>query len=65
MYFKSLYDGIHELPKRNEEYRNELENLRINNKSNYLYKLLHDVESLQTFDGLLDTIDEHEDNLKS
>ena len=44
MYFKSLYDGIHELPKRNEEYRNELENLRINNKSNYLYKLLHDVD---------------------
>ena len=28
-------------------------------------KLLHDVESLQTFDSLLDTIDEHEDNLRS
>tara|TARA_B100001093_G_C26517101_1_gene880100 strand:- start:459 stop:659 length:201 start_codon:yes stop_codon:yes gene_type:complete len=28
-------------------------------------KLLHDVESLQTFDSLLDTIDEHEESNKS
>ena len=32
---------------------------------NAIGKLLHDVESLQTFDGLLDTIEEHEDNLRS
>tara|TARA_B100000965_G_C19521216_1_gene726627 strand:+ start:263 stop:1081 length:819 start_codon:yes stop_codon:yes gene_type:complete len=46
MYFKSLYDGIHDLPKRNEEYRNELDKIKNNNKSNYLYKLLHDVDPM-------------------
>ncbi len=32
---------------------------------NAIARLLHDVESLQTFDGLMDTIEEHEDSKKS
>ncbi len=40
MYFKSLLDGMHELPHRDENYRAELENLKEQNKSNYLYDLL-------------------------
>ena len=32
---------------------------------NAIAKLLHDVEHLQDFDGLMDTIEEHEHNNKS
>ena len=32
---------------------------------NAIARLLHDVESLQTFDGLMDTIEEHEDSNKA
>tara|TARA_B100001113_G_scaffold97541_1_gene78495 strand:+ start:11342 stop:12160 length:819 start_codon:yes stop_codon:yes gene_type:complete len=40
MYFKTLLDGIHELPERDKDYRAELEKLNKGNKSNYLYYLL-------------------------
>ena len=32
---------------------------------NAIARLLNDVESLQTFDGLMDTIEEHEDSNKA
>jgi hypothetical protein len=32
---------------------------------NAIARLLNDVESLQSFDGLLDTIDEHEESTRS
>tara|TARA_X000000368_G_scaffold12112_1_gene9760 strand:- start:793 stop:1611 length:819 start_codon:yes stop_codon:yes gene_type:complete len=44
MYFKSLYEGMHQLPERDKNYRNELEILKINNEPNYLYKLLKDID---------------------
>ena len=44
MYFNSLYKGIHNLPKRDKEYRNELEILKIENEPNYLYKLLKNID---------------------
>ena len=40
MYFKSLMNGIHNLPNRDEDYRKELEALKSNNKKNFLYELL-------------------------
>ena len=46
MYFNSLYKGIHNLPKRDEEYRDELEVLKSENESNYLYKLLKNIDPI-------------------
>ena len=46
MYFNSLYKGIHNLPKRDEKYREELEILKFENESNYLYKLLKDIDPI-------------------
>jgi tRNA dimethylallyltransferase len=40
MYFKSLLDGMHELPDRDENYRIDLELLKQQNRPNYLYDLL-------------------------
>ena len=40
MYFKSLFDGIHDLPDRDEEYREELKKLKNNNPDGYLFKIL-------------------------
>ena len=40
MYFKSLMNGIHNLPNRDEVYRKELETIKSNNKKNFLYELL-------------------------
>ncbi len=45
MYFKSLFDGIHDLPARNENYRQELRKLKLNNNENFLYNLLNDIDS--------------------
>ena len=50
MYFNSLYKGIHNLPKRDEDYRNELEVLKIENESNYLYKLLENIDPIYAKD---------------
>ena len=44
MYFKSLFDGIHDLPDRDEEYREELKKLKNNNTDGYLYKILKDTD---------------------
>lgn len=45
MYFKSLFDGIHDLPARDENYRKELRKLKLNNNNNFLYNLLNDIDS--------------------
>ena len=45
MYFKSLFDGIHDLPARDENYRKELRKLKLNNKDNFLHNLLNDIDS--------------------
>ena len=45
MYFKSLFDGIHDLPARDENYRKELRRLKLNNNDNFLYNLLNDIDS--------------------
>ena len=45
MYFKSLFDGIHDLPARDENYRKELRKLKLNNNDNFLYNLLNDIDS--------------------
>ncbi len=50
MYFNSLYKGIHNLPKRDEDYRNELEILKIENESDYLYKLLENIDPIYAKD---------------
>tara|TARA_B100001057_G_scaffold131976_1_gene131243 strand:- start:17062 stop:18000 length:939 start_codon:yes stop_codon:yes gene_type:complete len=44
MYFKSLYTGIHELPKSDKNFRIELD--ENNNKTNYLYKVLLDIDPI-------------------
>ena len=45
MYFKSLFDGIHDLPARDENYRKELRKLKLNNNDDFLYNLLNDIDS--------------------
>ena len=45
MYFKSLFDGIHDLPARDENYRKELRKFKLNNNDNFLYNLLNDIDS--------------------
>jgi len=46
MYFKSLFDGIHDLPQRNKEYREELQNLKLNSSNqNFLYNMLNEVDT--------------------
>ena len=44
MYFKSLFDGIHDLPNRDDEFREELKRLKRNNSDSYLYELLKDTD---------------------
>tara|TARA_Y100000589_G_scaffold268751_1_gene260602 strand:- start:814 stop:1632 length:819 start_codon:yes stop_codon:yes gene_type:complete len=44
MYFKSLFYGIHDLPGKDQDYRNELNNLKNNNSKNYLHSLLKDID---------------------
>ena len=45
MYFKSLFDGIHDLPKKDEIYRQELKELKLNSSNqNFLYDLLKDID---------------------
>ena len=44
MYFKSLYEGMHRLPERDKDYRNELEILKVKNKPNFLYELLKNID---------------------
>ena len=44
MYFKSLLDGMHDLPDRDNDYRNELEKLNLKNEPNYLYGLLKGID---------------------
>ena len=44
MYFKSLFNGIHDLPKRDEAYREELKISKINNSDAYLHELLQDID---------------------
>ena len=39
MYFKSLMDGIHDLPKRNEAYRKILHEKKIKNGDDYLFNI--------------------------
>ncbi len=50
MYFNSLYKGLHNLPKRDEAYRNELEILKSKNEPNYLYKLLKNIDPIYAKD---------------
>ena len=46
MYFKSLFEGIHDLPKRDEKYRKELKELKLNsNNHNFLFDMLKDIDS--------------------
>jgi len=46
MYFKSLFEGIHDLPKRDEKYRKELKELKLNsNNNNFLFDMLKDIDS--------------------
>ena len=42
MYFKSLLDGMHELPERDNKYRDKLEKLKESNEKRYLFSLLND-----------------------
>ncbi len=42
MYFKSLLDGMHALPERDNDYRYELENLKKDNEPHFLFKLLNE-----------------------
>ena len=44
MYFKSLFDGMHDLPNRDEEYREKLKRFKNNNSESYLYELLKDAD---------------------
>ena len=44
MYFKSLMDGIHDLPKRNEAYRKILHEKKIKNGDDYLFNMLKDLD---------------------
>ncbi len=46
MYFKSLFNGIHELPGKDQDYREELNHLKNNNPKNYLYSLLKNIDSV-------------------
>ena len=41
MYFKSLLDGIHELPERDSKYRDKLEKLKESKEEHYLFSLLN------------------------
>ena len=46
MYFKSLFEGIHDLPKRDENYRKELKELKLNSSNqNFLYDMLKDFDN--------------------
>ena len=40
MYFKSLLDGMHNLPERDNNFREELEKLKLKNEPYFLFKLL-------------------------
>ena len=42
MYFKSLLNGMHELPERNSKYRDQLEKLKEGKEKHYLFSLLND-----------------------
>ena len=44
MYFKSLFDGMHDLPQRDEAYREELKISKISNSETYLHELLQDID---------------------
>lgn len=46
MYFKSLFHGIHDLPGKDRDYREELNHLKNNNPKNYLYSLLKNIDSV-------------------
>ena len=46
MYFKSLFHGIHDLPGKDHDYREELNHLKNNNPKNYLYSLLKNIDSV-------------------
>ena len=46
MYFKSLFEGIHDLPKRDDSYRKELKELKLNsNNNNFLYGMLKEIDN--------------------
>ena len=40
MYFKSLLDGIHDLPEKDKNYREELDKLKKSSEKNFLYNHL-------------------------
>ena len=44
MYFRSLFYGIHDLPGRDLEYRKELNEIKQNNSTSYLYKMLEGID---------------------
>ena len=44
MYFKLLQNGFHDMPKRDNEYRKNLEIIKLNNPKNYLYSMLKDID---------------------
>ena len=44
MYFRSLYHGIHDLPSRDTNYREELLRLKLANNDNYLYEMLEVID---------------------
>ncbi|MFL2707526.1 MAG: tRNA (adenosine(37)-N6)-dimethylallyltransferase MiaA [Gammaproteobacteria bacterium] len=44
MYFKSLLNGMHDLPDRDNDYRSELEKLNLENGPNYLYHILKSID---------------------
>ena len=44
MYFRSLFYGIHDLPGRDLEYRKELNELKQNKSTSYLYKMLEGID---------------------
>ena len=44
MYFRSLFYGIHDLPGRDLEYRKELNEIKQNNSTSHLYKMLEGID---------------------
>ena len=44
MYFKSLYKGMHDLPKRDQRYRNKLKKLKCSNEEYFLFKKLKEID---------------------
>ena len=44
MYFKLLQNGFHDMPKRDNEYRKNLEKIKSKNQKNFLYSMLKEID---------------------